>query len=189
VADHLLDSRIVVLGAELDDEVANRVAAQLLLLAAADAQADISLYVSSPDLGTPGHSSAGSGSPVDALTAAMVIHDTMRHVEPDVATWGLGAVVGLAQFLLSAGAPGKRYALPNTRVLMRQPTARVDGTASDITTRAEVLTAWKQQIAELTAAQTGQTVERILADSDHDHWFTAQEAQEYGLVDQVVNPP
>jgi ATP-dependent Clp protease protease subunit len=179
VADQLLGSRILVLGGEVDDEAANRLTARLLLLTAEDADADITLYISSPN---------GVGSSNDSLTAAMAIHDTMRHVEPDVATWGLGSVVGVGQFLLSSGARGKRRALPSTRVLMRQPTARIEGSATDITAQAELLTRWRRQIAELTAAHTGHTVERVLADSERDHWFTAPEALEYGLVDEIVTP-
>lgn len=182
VADQLLGSRIVVLGGDVDDDAANRITAQLFLLAAEDAEADISCYVSSP-IGSIG------GTAGDSVTAAMAIHDAMAHVEPDVATWGLGSVAGMGQFLLSSGTPGKRYALPNTRVLMRQPSATVEGTATDITARAEEFGRWRRQIAELTAAQTGQTVERITADSDHDHWFSAEEALAYGFVDKIVSRP
>jgi ATP-dependent Clp protease protease subunit len=173
VTDHLLASRIVVLGGEVDDETANRLTAHLLLLAAEDDSADISFYVSSP---------GGS------MTAAMAVHDTMRYVRPDVATWGLGSVAGMGQFLLSSGARGKRYALPTTRVLMHQPTASVSGTTSDVVAEAELLVRWKHQIAELTAEQTGQSVERVTSDADRDRWFTAEEAREYGFVDEVVSP-
>jgi len=171
VFDQLLRSRIVFLGSEVNDEVANRVTGQLLLLAAEDPTADITFYINSP---------GGS------VTAGFAIYDTMQLIEPDVATWGIGLVASMGQFLLSSGTPGKRYALPNTRVLMHQPAAGVGGTASDIAIQAEVFGQMKRQVAEITAAQTGQTVERITTDSDRDRWFTATEARDYGFVDHVA---
>ncbi|HEX3590487.1 MAG TPA: ATP-dependent Clp protease proteolytic subunit [Pseudonocardiaceae bacterium] len=174
VFDQLLESRIVFLGSEVDDDVANRITGQLLLLAAADPAEDITFYINSP---------GGS------VTAGMAIYDTMRLVEPDVATWGLGFVASMGQFLLSSGTPGKRYALPNTRVVMHQPSGGVGGTATDISIRAAVLGQMKLRMAELTAEQTGQTVERITADADRDRWFTAQEALDYGFIDHIVTRP
>jgi ATP-dependent Clp protease protease subunit len=171
VFEQLLRSRIVFLGTEVNDEVANQISGQLLLLAAEDPEADITFYINSP---------GGS------VTAGFAIYDTMQLIAPDVATWGIGLVASMGQFLLSSGQPGKRYALPNARVLMHQPSAGVGGTATDIAIQAEVFGDMKRQVAELTATQTGQTVDRITTDGDRDRWFTAQEALAYGFVDHVA---
>lgn len=174
VFEQLLRSRIVFLGSEVDDDVANRITGQLLLLAAEDPEKDITFYINSP---------GGS------VTAGMAIYDTMQLIQPDVATWGLGFVASMGQFLLSSGAVGKRYALPNTRIVMHQPSGGVGGTATDIAIRAEVLGQMKRRMAELTAAQTGQSVDRITADADRDRWFTAEEALDYGFIDKIVQRP
>ncbi|MFB9903763.1 ClpP family protease [Allokutzneria oryzae] len=174
VAERMLAHRIVFLGEEIDDAVANRVCAQLLLLDAEDPETDIGLYLNSP---------GGS------VTAGMAIYDTMLSITPDVATYGFGLVASMGQFLLTSGAPGKRAVLPRARVLMHQPHGGIGGTASDILIRAEVYKAHRRELAELTARQTGQSVERILADSDRDRWFTAQEAVDYGLADTVLARP
>jgi len=171
VYERLLRERIVFLGSEVDDEIANRITAQLLLLAAEDPAKDITLYINSP---------GGS------VTAGMAIYDTMQLIEPDVATWAMGLAASMGQFLLSSGAPGKRYALPHARIMMHQPSAGVGGTASDIAIRAEVYAKWKLEMARLTAEQSGQTVEKITEDADRDRWFTAAEARDYGFVDHVV---
>ena len=171
VYERLLRERIVFLGSEVDDEIANRITAQLLLLAAEDPEKDIVFYINSP---------GGS------VTAGMAIYDTMMLVEPDVQTWAMGMAASMGQFLLSSGAPGKRYALPHARIMMHQPSGGIGGSASDIAIRAEVLGRWKLEMAQLTAEQTGQTVERITADADRDRWFTAEEARDYGFVDHVV---
>ena len=171
VYERLLRERIVFLGSEVDDDIANRITAQLLLLAAEDPEKEITFYINSP---------GGS------VTAGMAIYDTMQHIEPDVATWAMGMAASMGQFLLSSGAPGKRYALPHARIMMHQPSGGVGGTASDIAIRAEILGKWKLEMAELTADQTGQSVERITADADRDRWFTAEEARDYGFVDHVV---
>jgi ATP-dependent Clp protease protease subunit len=173
VFERLFGERIVFLGQEVDDAVANRICAQLLLLAADDPERDIALYI---------NSAGGS------VTAGMAIHDTMRSVGPDVATWAVGFTASTGQFLLSAGTPGKRHALPHARVLMHRPSAALSGSASDIAIRAGVHAAMRREMAELTAAHTGQSVETIVADSDRDRWFTAPEARDYGLVDHVVTP-
>ena len=170
IYERLLRDRIVYLGTEVTEEVANTITAQLLLLDAEDPDRDITLYIQSP---------GGS------VTAGMAIYDTMQLIKPDVATWGMGFVASMGQFLLSSGTPGKRYVLPNTRILMHQPSAGIGGTASDIAIRAEVFGKMKRRIAELTAEQTGQTVETITADADRDRWFTAQEALAYGFIDHV----
>ncbi|MHA6627746.1 ATP-dependent Clp protease proteolytic subunit [Pseudonocardia sichuanensis] len=171
VLDRLLEERIVFLGREVDDEIANRISAQLLLLAALDPERDITLYINSP---------GGS------VTAGMAIYDTMRLVRPDVATWAIGFAASMGQFLLSAGTPGKRHALPHARILMHQPSAGIGGNATDIAIRAGVYGEMKREIAEITARHTGQTFETITADADRDRWFTAVQAREYGLVDHVV---
>jgi ATP-dependent Clp protease protease subunit len=171
VYDRLLRERIVFLGQPVDDPIANQISAQLLLLAAEDPKRDIHLYINSP---------GGS------VTAGMAIYDTMQLVECDVATFAMGLAASMGQFLLSSGTRGKRYALPHARILMHQPSAGVAGTASDIAIQAEQYKLTKREMAELIAEQTGQTVEQIERDSDRDRWFTAQQAQEYGFVDQVL---
>ena len=171
VYERLLQERIVVLGSEVNDEVANRITAQLLLLSAEDSESDIRFYINSP---------GGS------VTAGFAIYDTMQLIEPDVATYAMGLAASMGQFLLSSGAPGKRYSLPHARILMHQPSAGVGGTASDIAIQAEVFGKWKQELARITAEQTGQSVEQIIRDGDRDRWFTAEEAREYGFVDHVL---
>ncbi|GAA4549033.1 ClpP family protease [Amycolatopsis samaneae] len=171
VYEQLLRDRVVFLGSEVTDEVANRIVAQLLLLAADAPGKDIRFYINSP---------GGS------VSAGMAIYDTMRLIQPDVSTWGLGFVASMGQFLLSSGTPGKRYLLPNTRIVMHQPSAGIGGAATDIAIQAEVFGKMKHRIAEITARQTGQTVERITADADRDRWFDAEEALAYGFVDHIV---
>lgn len=171
VYERLLRERIIFLGTQVDDEIANKLCAQILLLSAEDPTRDISLYINSP---------GGS------VTAGMAIYDTMQFVPCDVATYGMGLAASMGQFLLAAGAKGKRYALPHARIMMHQPSAGIGGTASDITIQAEQFAATKKEMARLIAQHTGQPVERIEEDSDRDRWFTAAEAKEYGLVDHVV---
>ena len=171
VSERLLRERIIILGSEVRDSNANEITAQLLLLAAEDQEKDITLYINSP---------GGS------VTAGMAIYDTMMLVEPDVATTAMGLAASMGQFLLTAGAPGKRSALPHARILMHQPSAGVGGTAADIAIQADMLNKSKREMAELIAQHTGQPVERIIIDSDRDRWFTAQEALEYGFIDKVV---
>ena len=172
VYERLLQQRIIVLGQQVDDDIANRIAAQMLLLAAEDPMADISLYINSP---------GGS------VTAGMAIFDTMEFIECDVATYAMGLAASMGQFLLSAGARGKRYALPHARIMMHQPSSGVGGTESDITIQAEQSRLLKRELAELIAQHTGQTVERVTADSERDRWFRAQEALDYGFVDHVIS--
>ncbi|MDX8149747.1 ATP-dependent Clp protease proteolytic subunit [Lentzea sp. HUAS TT2] len=171
VYERLLRERIIVLGSQVEEGIANQITAQLLLLAAEDPEKDITLYINSP---------GGS------VTAGMAIFDTMQLIQPDVATYAMGLAASMGQFLLSAGAPGKRHALPHARILMHQPSAGVGGTAADIAIQADMLTRTKREMAELIAEHTGQTLETITRDSDRDRWFTAQEALEYGFVDKVV---
>jgi ATP-dependent Clp protease protease subunit len=171
IYDRLLRERIIVLGQEVDDPVATKLVAQLLLLAAEDSTADITLYINSP---------GGS------VFAGMAIYDTMHAIEPDVSTIATGMAASMGQFLLTAGAPGKRFALPHARVMMHQPSGGASGSESDIVIRARMLSKLKKRIAELTGQHSGQPVERIEADFDRDRWFTAQEAVDYGLIDQVL---
>ena len=166
----MLKERIIFLGSEVRDDNANAICAQLLLLAAEDPEKDIWLYINSP---------GGS------VTAGMAIFDTMQWVPNDVATVAMGLAASMGQFLLSAGAPGKRYATPHARVMMHQPSGGIGGTASDIKIQAEQMLYIKKQMAELIAQHTGQTVEQIEKDSDRDRWFAAEEAKEYGFVDHV----
>ena len=172
VYDRLLRERIIFLGQPVDDTIANQICAQLLLLSAEDSSRDIALYINSP---------GGS------VTAGMAIFDTMQFVDCDISTYALGLAASMGQFLLSAGATGKRYALPHARIMMHQPSAGIGGTASDIAIQAEQFKLTKVQMAELIAEHTGQTVEQIQRDSERDRWFTAQQAQEYGFVDHVVS--
>ena len=171
IFNRLLKERIIWLGSEVRDENANTICAQLLLLAAEAPEKDIFLYINSP---------GGS------VTAGMAIYDTMQFVKPDVATVAVGMAASMGQFLLSSGARGKRYATPHARVMMHQPSGGIGGTATDIRIHAELILHMKRQLAELTAQQTGKTVEQINSDADRDRWFTAPEALEYGFIDHVV---
>jgi ATP-dependent Clp protease protease subunit len=168
VFQQLLRERIVFLGEEVKDENANVICAQLLLLSAENPKRDISLYINSP---------GGS------VSAGMAIYDTMQLVEADVATYGIGFAASMGQLLLCAGAAGKRFALPHTRVVMHQPLGGIGGTAADIAIQAEQMVYTKRAMRELIARHTGQPVERIEADSDRDRWFTAEED---GFVDHVI---
>ncbi|KAH8281202.1 hypothetical protein KR044_005128, partial [Drosophila immigrans] len=172
VFERLLRERIIFLGTQVDDEIANKLCAQILLLSAEDPTRDISLYINSP---------GGS------VTAGMAIYDTMQFSPCDIATYGMGLAASMGQFLLTAGAKGKRYALPHARVMMHQPSAGVGGTASDIAIQAQQFGEVKKEMAELIAEHTGQSVETIRKDSDRDRWFKAQEAKDYGLVDHVIS--
>jgi ATP-dependent Clp protease protease subunit len=171
VSERLLRERIILLSSQVDDDIARQIVPQLLLLEAEDPKQDIRLYIMSP---------GGS------VTAGMAIYDTMQLIKPDVATYAMGLAASMGQFLLSAGTRGKRYALPHARILMHQPSAGVSGTAADIAIQADMLTSTKREMAELTAEQTGQPVERIIADADRDRWFTAEQARDYGFVDHVL---
>ncbi|MGH8892294.1 MAG: ATP-dependent Clp protease proteolytic subunit [Actinomycetes bacterium] len=172
VYNRLLRERIIFLGSVVEDANANAICAQLLLLAADDPDKDIWLYINSP---------GGS------VSAGMAIYDTMQFVKNDVATVSMGLAASMGQFLLCAGAPGKRYSLPHSRIMMHQPSGGLGGTASDIRIQAEQMLYTKNKMAELIAQHTGQTIEAIERDSDRDRWFTADEAREYGMVDQVVS--
>ncbi|GAA2682680.1 MULTISPECIES: ClpP family protease [Nonomuraea] len=167
----LLRERIIVLGTDVNDEIANRICAELLLLAADDSERDIYLYINSP---------GGS------VTAGMAIYDMMEYVPNNVATVAMGLAASMGQFLLCAGAPGKRYALPHARIMMHQPSGGIGGTAADIAIQAEQMLYVKKTLAERIAFHTGQELDQIEADSDRDRWFTADEAKDYGFIDHVV---
>ena len=171
VFNRLLKNRVVMLGSDVNDDIANQICAQLLYLEGEDPNADIWLYINSP---------GGS------ITAGMAIYDTMQFVGCDVATVCLGLAASMGQFLLTAGAAGKRFTLPNARIMMHQPLAGLRGQASDIAIQAEQLRYIKRRMAEMIAEHSGQTVEQVQADSERDRWFTADEAKDYGLVDSVI---
>jgi ATP-dependent Clp protease protease subunit len=170
VYSSLLANRIIFLGSEVRDENANAICAQMLLLNAEDPHKDIYLYINSP------------GGSVDS---GMAIFDTMQWISNDVATVAMGLAASMGQFLLSAGTPGKRFALPHSRIMMHQPSGGLGGTASDIRIQAEQSLHIKRTMASLIAKHTGQTVDQIEADSDRDRWFTAEQALEYGFIDHV----
>ena len=172
IYNRLLKERIVFLGTDVNDDVANFITAQLLYLEGQEPEKDIWLYVNSP---------GGS------ITAGMAIYDTMQFIRSDVATICMGLGASMGQFLLSAGTPGKRYALPRSRVMMHQPSGGIGGTAADIAIQAEMLTKSKRELTELQSRHTGQSIERIEVDQDRDRWFTAQEALEYGFIDRVIS--
>ncbi|WP_129843917.1 ATP-dependent Clp protease proteolytic subunit [Streptomyces sp. RFCAC02] len=170
VYNRLLDERIIFLGQPVDDDIANRITAQLLLLAA-DPDKDIFLYINSP---------GGS------ISAGMAIYDTMQYVKNDVVTIAMGLAASMGQFLLTAGAPGKRYALPNAEILIHQPSAGLAGSATDIKIHAEQLLRTKRKMAKLSALHSGVSEEQWERDADRDRWFSAEEAQQYGLLDRVI---
>ena len=167
----LLRERIVMLGTEVTDEAANQLIAQMLYLEGQDPERDIWLYINSP---------GGS------VTAGMAIYDTMQFVQPDVGTICMGLGASMGQFLLCAGAPGKRYALPHARIMMHQPLGGVQGQAADIAIQAEQMKYTKRLMAERIASHTGQSVEQVEEDSERDRWFTAEQAKDYGIIDQVI---
>nr|WP_104820815.1 ATP-dependent Clp protease proteolytic subunit [Kitasatospora sp. MMS16-BH015] len=171
VYNRLLNERIIFLGQQVDDDIANKITAQLLLLAA-DPEKDIYLYINSP---------GGS------ITAGMAIYDTMQYIKNDVVTIAMGMAASMGQFLLTAGAKGKRFSLPNANILMHQPSAGLGGSATDIRIQAEQLLRTKKRMSELIAQHSGQSFERVTADSDRDRWFTPEEAKEYGLIDSIMH--
>ena len=169
IFNRLLKDRIIILGTDVNDDIANIVCAQMLFLEGED-DSDIWLYINSP---------GGS------VTAGMAIYDTMQFVKPDVATICMGLAASMGQFLLAAGATGKRFALPHARIMMHQPSGGVRGQASDIAIQAEQLIYIKKLMAERIAHHTGQTVEQVQEDSERDRWFTAEQAKDYGIIDHV----
>ncbi|MBJ7001141.1 ATP-dependent Clp protease proteolytic subunit [Streptomyces griseofuscus] len=170
VYNRLLGERIIFLGQQVDDDIANKITAQLLLLAA-DPDKDIYLYINSP---------GGS------VTAGMAIYDTMQYIPNDVVTIAMGMAASMGQFLLTGGAAGKRFALPHADIMMHQGSAGLGGSVTDIKIQAEYLLRTKHRMAELTAMHSGQTFETITRDADRDRWFTPEEAKEYGLIDEII---
>ncbi|MET8877759.1 ATP-dependent Clp protease proteolytic subunit [Nocardia sp. NPDC004604] len=171
VYERLLRSRIIFLGTQVDDDIANKVCAQILLLSAEDPTKEIALYINSP---------GGS------VTAGMAIYDTMQFSECDIATYGMGLAASMGQFLLTAGTKGKRFALPHARIMMHQPSAGIGGSAADIAIMAEQFAHTKRELNELQALHTGKSIEQVTADADRDRWFTAAQALEYGFIDRVI---
>ena len=167
----LLRNRIIFLGQQVDDDIANRICAEMLLLSAEDTKSDIQLYINSP---------GGS------VYAGLAIYDVMQYVQNDVATYAMGMAASMGQFLLTAGAKGKRFALPHATVLMHQPSGGIGGTATDIKIQAEQMLYVKKTLFQRTAFHTGQSLEQIEKDADRDRWYTAEEAKEYGFIDHVV---
>src|SRR5713226_10373436 len=171
VFQRLLRHRIIFLGQQVDDDIANRICAELVLLAAEDPKRDISIYINSP---------GGS------VSAGLAIYDVMQYVPNDVATYAMGMAASMGQFLLCAGSSAKRYALPHAQILMHQPSGGIGGTASAIRIQAEQMIYIKRTLFERTAFHTGRPIEQIERDADRDRWFTAEEAKEYGFVDRVI---
>ena len=171
IYDRLLKSRIVILGSDVNDEVANQICAQLLFLEGEDNTKDIWLYINSP---------GGS------VTAGMAIYDTMQFVQCDVGTICMGLAASMGQFLLCSGAKGKRYSLPYSRIMMHQPLGGFRGQASDIAIQAEQMAYTKQMLFERISVHTGQSYDKIVEDADRDRWFTAEQAREYGMIDKVI---
>jgi ATP-dependent Clp protease protease subunit len=171
LAGRLLYQRIIVLGAEVDDKIANRLCAQLLLLSAEDSRSDVSLYINSP---------GGS------VTAGLAIYDTMQLIPNDVRTLAMGLAGSMGQFLLCAGAAGKRFSLPHAQVLMHQGSAGFGGTAADVEIYAEQLDRTGKMMTRLISKHTGQPEEKVAADSLRDRWFSAEEALDYGIIDHIV---
>ena len=173
IYSRLLSNRIVFLVGPVEDQVASLVIAQLLYLASENAEADIHLYINSPG---------------GAVTSGLSIYDTMQLVNCDIATWCIGQAASMGSFLLAAGTKGKRYALPNSRMMLHQPSGGSRGVAADIEIQAREILAMRQQLNDILARHTGQPVARIAKDTDRDYWMSPQEAVEYGLVDVVKHP-
>ncbi|MDR2799222.1 MAG: ATP-dependent Clp protease proteolytic subunit [Bifidobacteriaceae bacterium] len=167
----LLEKRIVWLGTQVDEDSANLICAELMLLESQDSKKDIWLFINSP---------GGS------ITAGMAIYDTMQLIEPDVCTITMGLAASMGQFLLSSGAKGKRYATKYSRIMMHEPAGGIGGSATDMRIEAELILHMRHVLSELTAKQTGKTLEQILSDNELDNWFTADEAKKYGFVDHVI---
>ena len=171
IYSRLLSDRIVILGSQVNDEVSNSIVAQLLFLQFEDAEADIHFYINSP---------GGS------ITAGMAIYDTMQYISCDVATYCIGQAASMGSVLLTAGAPGKRNALPNSRIMIHQPLAGMEGTATELEIHAKEVLRVKQRMNEIYLKHTGHSLEKIEEDTDRDNFMTAAEAQEYNLIDQVL---
>ena len=172
IFSRLLKDRIIFIGEQIDEHLASLVVAQLLFLEAEDPEKDICIYINSP---------GGS------VTAGMAIYDTMQYIKPDVSTICMGMAASMASVLLAAGAPGKRFALPYSRVMIHQPLGGAQGQATEIEIHAREILRIRQEMNEVLAKHTGQSVEKIAADTERDHYLTSKEAKEYGLIDEVVS--
>ncbi len=170
IYSRLLKDRIVFIGTPINDEIANAIIAQLLFLQMEDPKKDISVYINSP---------GGS------VTAGMAIYDTMNFLSCEISTWCIGMAASMGTILLAGGTKGKRYALPNSRVMIHQPSGGAGGQASDISIQAKEIIRWRETLNTVLAERTGQEVARIQKDSDRDYWMTSQEALEYGVIDHV----
>ncbi len=173
IYSRLLKDRIVFLGGEIDDVTANLVVAQMLFLEMEDPDADISLYINSP---------GGS------VTAGMAIYDTMQYIKPDVRTVCVGMAASMGAFLLMAGTPGKRLALPNSEVMIHQPLGGAQGQATDVAIQAEWLMKTKEKMTRMMAEMTGQDLEKVKGDVERDYFMSAQEALEYHIIDEIYQP-
>jgi len=173
IYSRLLKDRIIMIGSAIDDNVANSVVSQLLFLQAQDSEKDIYLYINSP---------GGS------VTAGMAIYDTIQHIKPDVQTISLGLAASMGSFLLTAGAKGKRHALPNAEIMIHQPLGGAQGQATEIEIAAKHILKTREKLNKILAERTGQPLEKIEKDTDRDNFMTAEEAKEYGLIDHVMEP-
>jgi ATP-dependent Clp protease protease subunit len=172
IYSRLLRDNIIFIGTPIDDNVANLVTAQLLFLAAEDPEKDVSLYINSPG---------------GVVTAGMAIYDTMQFIKPNVATICIGQAASIAALLLAAGTPGKRFALPNSRVLIHQPTmGGLSGQATDIDIHAREILRIRASLNEIMAKHTGQPLEKVEHDVERDFWMGAQQAREYGIIDEII---
>ncbi|WP_145517860.1 ATP-dependent Clp endopeptidase proteolytic subunit ClpP [Staphylococcus warneri] len=173
IYSRLLKDRIIMLGSQIDDNVANSIVSQLLFLQAQDSEKDIYLYINSP---------GGS------VTAGFAIYDTIQHIKPDVQTICIGMAASMGSFLLAAGAKGKRYALPNAEVMIHQPLGGAQGQATEIEIAANHILKTREKLNRIFSERTGQSIEKIQQDTDRDNFLTAEEAKAYGLVDEVMEP-
>ena len=173
IYSRLLKDRIIMLGSQIDDNVANSIVSQLLFLQAQDSEKDIYLYINSP---------GGS------VTAGFAIYDTIQHIKPDVQTICIGMAASMGSFLLAAGAKGKRYGLPNAEVMIHQPLGGAQGQATEIEIAANHILKTREKLNRILAERTGQSIEKIQQDTDRDNFLTAEEAKEYGLIDEVMEP-
>lgn len=171
IYSRLLKDRIIFLGGGIDDGMADLVVAQLLFLESEDPEKDISIYINSPG---------------GVVTAGMAIYDTMQYIKPDVSTICIGQAASMGALLLAAGAKGKRYALPNSRIMIHQPLGGAQGQASDIEIQAQEILRMKDMLNDILANHTGQPLKRIKKDTDRDFFMSSKEAKEYGLIDEVV---
>ncbi|EHT48938.1 TPA: ATP-dependent Clp endopeptidase proteolytic subunit ClpP [Staphylococcus aureus] len=173
IYSRLLKDRIIMLGSQIDDNVANSIVSQLLFLQAQDSEKDIYLYINSP---------GGS------VTAGFAIYDTIQHIKPDVQTICIGMAASMGSFLLAAGAKGKRFALPNAEVMIHQPLGGAQGQATEIEIAANHILKTREKLNHILSERTGQSIEKIQKDTDRDNFLTAEEAKEYGLIDEVMVP-